>query len=348
MKYHHCLLDGVAGASLATVLLDLELDAAEPLSAMPTADERSAGPDPDGVEVLGQVAGSLARRPLRLARYVVDGAAKLAVGANAFARDDDARTLFRAPATPFNKPIGPRRGLAFSSVALEDLRELKDLHGVKINDLVIARVAASFREVLLEQGALPEAPLVTGVPVSTRAEGDATHDNQVSNMFVSMATDIADPVERLQAIYASSQKAKALQRALSARQIQSLGEVASPLVLSTAIRALYESRVFGRGFTPVNTVVSNVPGPPVPVYMCGARVTGMFPCSVIVDGMGVNATIISIMERVDFGFHVDPDIVSDPWALADAVPRALAELKAASGLGPPLPVQDAFGESVSD
>ena len=160
---------------------------------------------------------------------------------------------------------------------------------------------------------------------------------------MSLATNMADPVERLRAVHASSQSAKALQHALSAHQIQSLGEVASPLVLSTAIRAIYGAHLSSRLGAYTNTIVSNVPGRPVPLYVHGTRVAGIYPCSVIMEGMGINVTVISYMDRVDFGFQVDPDLVPDPWAVANRVVPALEALKAASGLGPLTPIPDAFG-----
>ncbi|HZQ87515.1 MAG TPA: WS/DGAT domain-containing protein, partial [Acidimicrobiales bacterium] len=219
-------------------------------------------------------------------------------------------------------------------------------HDVKINDLVLTLVSGALRKYLDDQGILPEASLSTGVPVSMRAEGDTTQDNKISTMFLSLNTDVEDPIERLKAIATSAQSAKAMQKALSARQIQSLGEVASPLILSTAIRAVFRTGLMSRLPARVNTLVSNVPGPPIPLYSCGAQISGIFPSSVIVDGMGVNCTVISYMDRLDFGFHVDPDLVPDPWAISEAVPVALAELMKASGLGAPTPVKDPFGTEV--
>ncbi|HEY5171907.1 MAG TPA: WS/DGAT domain-containing protein, partial [Acidimicrobiia bacterium] len=93
----------------------------------------------------------------------------------------------------------------------------------------------------------------------------------------------------------------------------------------------------------MNTIVSNVPGPPVPLYLAGARLTGIFSASVLLDHMGLNITLFTFRDRVDFGVHADPDLVSDPWAIADAIPAELAELMASSDLGTPRPVEDAFG-----
>jgi hypothetical protein len=131
-------------------------------------------------------------------------------------------------------------------------------------------------------------------------------------------------------------------KALGARQIQSLGEVASPLILGTAIRAVYRTQLMTKAPVRVNTLVSNVPGPPVPLYMCGAKVVGIYPCSVILEGMGVNITVFSYLDRLDFGIHVDPDLVPDSWVIADGVTEAVTELMLASDLGSPTAVHDPF------
>jgi len=135
-----------------------------------------------------------------------------------------------------------------------------------------------------------------------------------------------------------------MSKAVRARQIQSLGEVASPLIIGTAIRTIYRTNLMNRAPMRINTVVSNVPEPRFPLYMCGARVTGIFPSSIILEGMGLNVTVFSYLDRIDFGFHVDPDLVPDPWTISAAVPEALAELLAGSGLPAPTPVADSFGE----
>ena len=135
----------------------------------------------------------------------------------------------------------------------------------------------ALRTYLMGKDALPDVPLVVGVPVSTRTEGDATLDNQVTNMFVSLAANLADPVERLEAIYRSTQSAKAMQQAISARRIPSVGEVAPPVVLGAAIGAVYRVGALSRSPMRINTMVSNVPGPPMPLYFCGAKVAGVYP-----------------------------------------------------------------------
>jgi diacylglycerol O-acyltransferase len=348
MKYHHCLLDGVAGASLATALLDLEPDSTAPLVPLPGPEESHAGPEPSDLNLLGH---SLLRefgRPMRVAKYMTALAERGVTAVNRIRTDQENRAILRAPKTPFNATIGPRRNLAFSSVAMADVLTLKKLHDVKVNDVLLAVTADALRRYLMMHGALPEAPLVTAVPVSTRDEGDTSMGNQFTNMFVSLATDIDDPVERLLAIRRSSQSAKAMTKAVGAREIQSIGEVASPLIMNTAIRAVYRTQLMSRSPVQVNTLVSNIPGPSIPLYICGGKVVAVFPCSVILEGMGLNVTVFSYMDRFDFGLQVDPDLVPDLWVIAEHISVSMAALMEASGLGAPTPVEMPFAEPSAD
>ncbi|HMC38531.1 MAG TPA: wax ester/triacylglycerol synthase domain-containing protein, partial [Acidimicrobiales bacterium] len=137
LKYHHCLLDGVAGASLATVLLDLEPDATTPLAPLPSPEESKAGPEPSDWEILGRILLQQPRRPLHMARYANALAGKGMAAINSIRNDQENRAILRAPVTPFNATIGPRRELAFSSVAMADVKALKQAHGVKVNDVVL-------------------------------------------------------------------------------------------------------------------------------------------------------------------------------------------------------------------
>lgn len=348
LKYHHALLDGVAGASLATVLLDLEPRATAPLAPLPDPEEAKAGPEPSDLGLVARTLLDQTRRPLRMARYVTGLAGKGLAALQSMTGDEENRAILRAPVTPFNGPVGPRRELAFASLSMDDVHRLKVEHDVKVNDVVLAVTAGALRRYLEKHDALPDSPLVSSVPVSTRPQGDKALDNQISNMFVSLATDVEDPVERLQAIRRSTRSAKAMRNAIGAREIQSIGEVASPLILGSAIRAVYRTSLMSRIPLRINTVVSNVPGPNIPLYMCGGKVVAIFPSSVILEGMGLNVTVISYLDRVDFGVHVDPDLVPDVWVLANEIPAALADLMLASGLGNPTPVHAPLpGEAVA-
>jgi hypothetical protein len=130
---------------------------------------------------------------------------------------------------------------------------------------------------------------------------------------------------------------------MRASPLGSLAETAPPFMIAGLLRLAYESHVLGYIPGMMNTIVSNVPGPPMELYMARARVTGMYSASVLLDQMGINITLYTFGDRVDFGIHVDPDLVEDPWAIADAIPLALAEMMHTAGLGEPTPVEDPFG-----
>ena len=340
LKFHHALLDGVAGSSLATVLADLSPDADHP----PVPDDLpTAGRAPSDAELIARSVIPNARTPFRIARYVGEAANRGLAMLQYRRTHDDAPPVTGIPRTRWNQSIGPRRATAFTSVSFEDLRRLRKEHDVKINDVVLAMVGGALRAYLEGHDELPEESLLVGVPISTRADDDTELDNKIANMTVSLATDETDPVERLRRIHRNSQAAKEMTEAMRARRIQSIGETAPPLMLNLAVRALHDTGAAAAMPTVMNAVVSNVPGPPFPLYFAGARITGMYPGSVIVEGMGLNITVLSYMDRIDIGLTSDPELVPDLWHMAELLPAALDELMQASGLGPATGVVDAFG-----
>ena len=342
MKFHHCLLDGAAGSVLATLLLDLEpfppprAAPAIPVVEAPPSDLRllldgvvSAAATPLRVV---RYAGRLARRSIDLSRYVMSRRPKPDVGA-----------MLQASSTSFNAPIGPRRAIAFTSVALDDVKVLRRHFDATVNDIVLALCSGALRAYLQERDELPARSITAGIPMSIRAEGDTALDNQLSYIAVPLATDVEDPAERVRTIVRHTRAAKEVNEVLREHPVGSIAETAPPFVLGGLVRLAYETHLLSYVPGMMNTIVSNVPGPPVPLYLAGARLTGVFSASVLLDHMGLNITLFTFGDRVDFGVHVDPDLIADPWAIADAIPAALAQLMASAGLGSPAPVEDAFG-----
>jgi diacylglycerol O-acyltransferase len=342
MKYHHCLLDGVAGSGMAALLFDFEPSPpTRPMPALPASES-----DPSATWLFMQSVAWSATTPCRLARYGVR-LARRGIDAIEYAVSPrpkpDVSAMVQAPRTSFNRSIGARRSMAFTSVALRDVKALREHYDVKINDIVLALCSGALRIYLDNRDELPTRTLTAGVPVSTRVEGDTSLDNQISYMVVPLATDIADPTERLQAIRRHTRAAKEMTAALRVHPIGSLGDTAPPWVLAATMRLAYQSHLLSYVPGMMNTIVSNVPGPASPLYLAGAPLTGIFSASVILEAMGVNMTVFSLNDRVDFGIHVDPDLVDAPWDLTDGVSAALVELMDAADLGPPTSVQDAFG-----
>ncbi len=342
MKYHHCLLDGMAGTGLATLLLDLE--PSPPPLTIPARPDLMR--EPNAVELMLHSVPSLVTIPwratlygARLARRVVD-VARYAVSPRPA---PDIETMVRAPRTSINGTIGPERTMAYASVALSDVKALRKHFGVTVNDIVLALCSGAIRGYLEPRGELPKHSLTTGIPVSVRAEGDASYDNQLSYIAVPLATNEADPIARVEAIRDQTSRAKQLHEVLREHPIGSIGDTAPHFVIAGLLRLAYSAHVLSYVPGMMNTLVSNVPGPPMPLYMAGGRVEGIFPTSVILEGMGLNTTAFSYGDRIDFGLHVDPNLVPDPWLVSAGIPAALAELMAAAGLGAPSPVADPFG-----
>jgi len=361
-KYHHCLMDGMAGAGLADQLFDLEPEPRDGPDrpggssgpTRPTRSGRSPGPAgahdgtplpsagarPSDVGLLVQAVVPALRTPERALRYAV-ASARRGMAAASQMRADPVPFL-GAPSTPFNGAVGPNRSLAFTSVALSDARRVARTFDVKVNDVVLALCAGSMRRYLEIAGRPPGRSLVAAVPVSTREVGDTEQTNRVANMVAALATDVDGPVDRLQAIHRNTQTAKAMTSAIRSQPIQSVGEVAPPVVLSLASRALWASNLSRLMPVTQNAVIANVPGPPFELYSCGARVTGIYSASVLMVNIGLNITVMSYEDRLDVGVTVDADLVKDPWVFADGVGIALAELLDDAGLGEARDVTDPF------
>jgi WS/DGAT/MGAT family acyltransferase len=337
-KFHHCLMDGVSGAGLTEQLFDLEADPPPQTEPLPPAEEAGIY-EPSDLELFARALIPTVQTPRKLAQYLVRTAGR----GLTILQQRNKNPLAMGVAGPcFNGTVGPHRQTSFVSVSLDDVRAIKDKLGVKVNDVVLALVSGSLRQHMLRHGDMPEGSLAAQVPVSTRVADDKDQSNKVATMGATLATDVEDPIERLQVIHASTQSAKELTEAVRARKIQSVGEVAPPLLINLASRAAWAANLSERIPVVANVVVSNVPGPPFPIYSCGARVSGIYAASVLLFYAGLNVTLMSYIDRVDFGLTSDPDLLEDPWEIADGIKDALAELMEAAGLGKPTPVHDPF------
>jgi diacylglycerol O-acyltransferase len=336
-KFHHSLMDGASGAGLAEQLFDLEPNPVDDVA--PPVDPGPAPYEPSDLELFARALLPTMQTPGKLAQYLIRTAGR---GVTVFQERNRNPLAMGSPGPCWNGSVGPHRQSSFASVALDDVRAVKEALGVKVNDVILSLVAGALRDHMQRHGEMPDGSLSAQVPISTRVADDVDHSNQVAMMAATLATNVADPVERVRLIHASTQSAKELTMAIRARKIQSVGEVAPPLLINLASRAAWAANVTARVPVVANVVVSNVPGPPFPIYACGARVTGIYAASVLMFYAGLNVTLFSYMDRVDFGLTSDPDLLEDPWGIADGIVASLAELMAALGLGDPTPVDDPF------
>lgn len=322
LKIHHSYIDGMSGASLQETLFDHDPDAPPPPQA-----EQPWQPEqvPNSPQVLLRSLIDLSSSPRTLGRMVRSATTTGRRMAKLVA-SSDRPSLPRAPRTRFNRPVSPHRSVAFLSIPLDEVKEVKSAFDVKVNDVVLALCAGALRRVLDDLGELPDEPLVGAVPVSIRSEGDREVGNQVSAMIVSLATDIADPVERLHAIYANTQSSKQMQEALGAELIMSLVDVPPPALVSLGNNVIARTGLAQRG-RPFHTLaISNVPGPRRRHYHLGAEVEAFYSTGIVFDGAGLFIGLMSYLDQMDVGILACREILPDPWPLADAIREELAVL----------------------
>lgn len=324
VKVHHSAIDGASGAEIMTEMYDLTPEGRD-LDPQPVEPERI----PTDQELITYAALSklrLARDSFGLVRRTVGNVSNLVRAA----RDPNiihGAVPLTAPRTPWNKSIGPHRAVSFARLPLDEAKAVKNTLGVTLNDVILAMCSGTLRRYLTDHGGVPDEPLIATCPVSVRVEDErGTLGNKVSAMFSSLATDVEDPEERLRIIAASTGGAKADHELIGARTLTDWAEWAAPRTFGLASR-LYGS--MNESLRPVhNLVISNVPGPPFPLYLGGAELVAAYPMGPVMDGAGLNITVLSYRNHIDIGFMADRELVPDVWKLAEAVQPAFDELLA--------------------
>jgi len=322
-KIHHAVVDGLSGAEIMGLLLDLAPEGRE----LPEPEVNSAGHTPGQFELLARGLLGVPRYPVRMLRSlpaaipnldqtpfgVLPGAGRLTKIASRLSRGDGpGPSELEAPKTSFNGPVTPHRRFVFGKLSLADVKAVKNAHGVTVNDVVVSICAGAVRDWLIEHEELPEEPLVAQIPVSVRTDEQwGTYGNRILLMAAPLHTEIEDPVERLQATHESLLVMKERHRALPAALLQDANHFVPPAVFARAARLTFRFSTSRPGRPTWNLVISNVPGPQFPLYLAGARLEANYPVSVITDGMGLNITVMSYMGSLDFGLVADRDQMPD-------------------------------------
>jgi diacylglycerol O-acyltransferase / wax synthase len=242
--------------------------------------------------------------------------------------------IISTPRTAFNTALTPQRSFATASLSLDEAREVKRAFGVTLNDVVLAVVSGSLRAYLEARGELPDRPLVAGVPVASDPAFDRMHGNRVSNMFTSLATDVVDPVERLRRIHDVTDEAKTLQRLIGMETFGDWVQYTPPGPYAWFMDQYSHRRVADRHPPPINLVVSNVPGPDEPLYAAGAPLREIYSVGPILEGIGLNITIWSYLDRLFVGALGCRPTVPDIHQITDGMTVALAELVRAAAERP--------------
>ena len=333
-KAHHAAMDGAAGAVLANAILDAS--ATPRVVKTPPARRAQHAYQLGMAELAGAALKNAALQYLKLAKSLPT-LARVAGRLVLPAKGADGKRGARlpkgsglGPRTPFNVSITNQRLFAGRSLPLADAKRIAKLQGVTLNDVVMALCSAALRRYLDERNSLPAKSLVAGVPVSLREVGNAEMNNQAMAMLVRLATDVADPLARLQAIHTSAVAAKQFTSSIKAAVPMDFPSFGTPWLM-TGIVSLIGRSGLATALPPIsNVVISNVPGPQTPLYLAGARMRSNFPVSIPAHGMALNITVQSYNGALDFGLTACRRAVPDVRDIADHLGDALVELLAAA------------------
>ena len=231
-----------------------------------------------------------------------------------------------APSTVFNRQIGPGRSFGAISLPIDDVKLVARGFGVSLNDVVMAICSGALRELLLTVDALPKKSLIAAMPVSLRESGNKDVNNQVSMVQCSLATDVADPVARLRAIHDSTAQIKRRVAAFKDLIPTDFPGLAAPIWAAGLSRLWGSAHISERLPALANVVISNVPGPPVALYLAGAKLRHYYPVSIVTHGLALNITVQSYAGNLEFGLTASKEIVARPDIVARAMAAALTEL----------------------
>jgi WS/DGAT/MGAT family acyltransferase len=320
-KTHHCMLDGISGVDLATVLMDTEPSTDPP----PPPAAWEPRPPPTTPELLVDSVKEQITHPLRVAREALeannDARKLLREIANGVRPLLDLAGLGFAPPSALNRPIGPHRRFEMLDLPLAELRKVRRALGGSVNDVVLAMVAGALRAWLSARGETLAADLRVLVPVSFRtAHGRNTFGNQISAVFCPLPVGDPNPAERLRKVRESMKGLKESGQAVGAQALTRLGDFAPPTILAQAARLQAVTRFF-------NLVVTNVPGPQFPLYLLGRRLLSCYPQVPLAAQQTVGIALLSYAGNVGVGLLADLE-VRDLASLGGALQGALDELAA--------------------
>jgi len=328
-KIHHAAMDGGRLVALIGHLLDLTPDG----RTMPLpGDQWTPDKEPSLLWLAAAAARSLATKPLHALRAIAAVASATLESARPHrGSKDNAAKFFEAPATPFNGALSTQRSIAMADVALDDVKAIKNAFGTSVNDVVLAASCGALRSWLLACGGMPGRPLVANVPVTVRTEGQDEAGNRVSMILARLPVQTDDPVARLAAIHSETQRAKKKHgnaRGDVFRQASDLlTNITVPWILNQAVDLYSRSHIADRLPFLWNLVISNLAGPPIPLYCAGAEVLRIYPFGPVQQGAGLNLTVMSTVDRLCLGAMACKRMVPDVEDIGTGFATEIAILK---------------------
>jgi WS/DGAT/MGAT family acyltransferase len=322
-KTHHAMVDGISGVDISTVLFDVK-PVPEPA---PAEDDWAPSPEPGAAELVARGLADAARAPIGLAGRVArvlrhpDAAARRAAEAVEAIGEVSWAFANPAPETPLNVKVGPHRRFVWTRAELRTFKRIKNALGGTVNDVVLSVVAGALREWLGKRGVRTEGlELRAQVPVSVRTEDEHGQlGNKIAVMRGPLPVYVADPVRRLEVVREAMEHLKHSKQALGAEVISRFNDFAPPTLLAQASRVNFSTRLF-------NLIVTNVPGPQIPLYVLGRELEDVFPVAFLPPSQALAVAIMSYNGRINFGLLADYDAVEDVDFIAAAIGRSLEEL----------------------
>lgn len=330
-KVHHAAVDGQAGVALAKALYDLT---PEPRPIKPPRARQRSNQYQLGVAELATAAvQNTVQQYVKLITTLPNAmraVASIAVpkfGGSETTRFGLPTNWTFGPKTPLNVSITNQRSFAARSVSLAEVKQVAKAANVSLNDVVLAASATALKRYLADYNCLPDRSLTAGVPVSLREAGNTDFNNQVTMVLVSLSTNVDDPLERLKAINASSSSAKELTGSFKAAIPTDFPSFGAPWIMTGLATLFGRSRISDQIPPIANTVISNVPGAPVPLYMAGAKLATYYPVSIPSHGIALNITVQSYNGSLDYGLTACRKAVPDVDEIAEYLVEAHRELK---------------------
>lgn len=327
-KMHHSLVDGAGGSSFMAALHDLEPNQA----AWEETEESYLGEhQPSAFNMLTRGTVNTVRNSLDLVRGIYRTGFDVGKNVIDVARGRIPMPDVQAPKTRFNRPVGPYRIFEAALFDLEDIKAIKNATDSKVNDVAMAVIAGGIRHYLEHHGELPLQPLTAAIPLNMRTRrGDTEENNQLGSMFASIHTDIADPIERVHAIHKSTDEAKEFGEQTPLVDTLKIAGVFSPRLTKSLVNFYIDNKLTEHLPLAISTTISNVPGPPFPLYCSGARLVQYHGIGLLTPGVGLFHLVFSYCGTVTITILGDRDIMPDPSFYRECLEKSFQELKTAA------------------